>query len=57
MKPVVRASRFDMLIYRLFFWRWNRIFAARPDLWSAVVKHGERYWEEHRETVLKTPLP
>lgn len=22
----------DMLIYRVWYWRWNKIFAARPDL-------------------------
>jgi len=54
---VVRASRFDMLIYRLFWWRWNRIFAARPDLHAAMVRYGDAYWSERRARILNTPLP
>jgi len=46
----MKPSWFDMLIYRLFFWRWNRIFVARPDLWQIVVKNGERYWQELDKT-------
>lgn len=32
---------YDMWLYRLFFWRWNKIFARRPDLrelWIANLK-------------------
>jgi hypothetical protein len=46
----------DWLIYRLFFWRWNRIFAARYDLWVQVVRHGERYWKEHLRKMLDEKL-
>ena len=45
---LVHASRFDMLIYRLFWWRWNRIFAARLDMWAAMVRYGYAYWEKRR---------
>lgn len=27
-----KVSRFDWLIYRLFFWRWGPILNDRPDL-------------------------
>lgn len=29
---MIRPNWFDRIIYRLFFWRWNRILANRPDL-------------------------
>jgi hypothetical protein len=40
---MVRPTRFDMIIYHLFWWRWNRILAARPDLWDFIVRHGQAW--------------
>lgn len=27
----MKPNWFDMLVYRLYCWRWNRILSARPD--------------------------
>ena len=34
--PLVRASRWSMLVYRLFYRVWNPLLAARPDLWDRI---------------------
>jgi len=33
---LVRIGWFNLLLYRLFYWRWNKLFAARQDLWNMV---------------------
>lgn len=30
---------YDLFIYRLFYLRWNKIFAARPDLRELFIAH------------------
>lgn len=29
---IKKISQFDWFIYKLFYWRWNRIFKERADL-------------------------
>lgn len=29
---MIRPNKLDWLIYKLFYWRWNKILASRPDL-------------------------
>ena len=43
------VSKFDWLIYKLFYWRWNRIFVENPELWFKMVQHGEQFWENQEE--------
>ena len=31
-----KISWFDMLIYRLFYWRWDYICYRRPELWDKI---------------------
>lgn len=47
----MKINWLDMLVYRLFYWRWNKILANRPDLreifiaWAKafdVVDEGEK---------------
>lgn len=28
---------YDWLVYRLFYWRWNKILAARPDIREIMI--------------------
>ena len=34
-----KISWFDHLIYQIFFWRWQSIFANRPDLRELFIAH------------------
>ena len=37
-KPPRRFSAFDLLLYRLFYWRWSRHLADYPDLREAFLQ-------------------
>lgn len=39
----MKITWYDMLIYRLFYWRWNRIMAERPDLRRLFREWLNRY--------------
>lgn len=34
-----KINWFDLLVYEFFFWRWNKIFARRPDLREWFISH------------------
>jgi hypothetical protein len=34
-----RITWFDMLVYRLFYWRWMPILIERPDVLSEFQRH------------------
>lgn len=39
----ISPTWFDWLVYRLFYWRWNLILAARPDLRAVYRQIWEQY--------------
>lgn len=38
-----RVNWFDMLIYRLFVWRWNKLLTVRPDLREFMISWLKAY--------------
>lgn len=44
-KPIT-PSRLDWLIYRLFYWRWNRILSNNPELLSFFSKSVDDWREQ-----------
>lgn len=40
-----KISKLDLLVYRLFRWRWNSIFKNNPELWKHFTTYGEVYFE------------
>lgn len=34
---------YDLLIYRLFYWKWKPILAARPDLRELAIAYLKAY--------------
>ena len=43
-----KISQLDWFIYKLFWYRWNKIFTKYPELWDFIVEHGEQ-WKELRK--------
>ena len=39
----------DMLVYRLFYWRWNKIFANRPDILDYFIGRFRLYDKFYRD--------
>lgn len=35
----MKIGRLDWFVYRLFFWRWNRILLERPDMAKRFGMH------------------
>lgn len=33
----ISPSWFDRMVYKLWYWRWNRIYANRPDLRETMI--------------------
>ena len=44
-QPAPTIGWLDMITYRLFFWRWDKLLRQRPDLVSVIRGHLER-WEK-----------
>ena len=34
---------YDWLLFRLFYWRWNRIFVCRPDMRELVIANMKAF--------------
>jgi hypothetical protein len=34
-----KISKLDWFVYRLFYWRWNKIFQKRPDMAIRFANH------------------
>jgi hypothetical protein len=34
-----RIGWFDMMIYRIWYWRWNKILANRPDIREFFISY------------------
>ena len=43
MKKLKRVGWLDMLIYRLFVWRWNKLLTVRPDLRELFISWLKAY--------------
>lgn len=39
----MKITWFDMLVYRFWRWRWNRIFASRPDLREIFIANFKAF--------------
>lgn len=45
--PGQRFSRFDLWVYKLFYWRWNPILHTHPEVRRAFLEHMQT-WSEAR---------
>lgn len=39
--------RFDLMVYRLFYWRWSKRIAKSPELSAFFVEWTKRYAQSH----------
>ena len=47
-----RIKKIDWLIYKLFYWRWNKIFEARPKMFDCYLQ----YMIEYKESIKKSDV-
>lgn len=48
--------KFDMAIYRLFQWRWNKRLAQSPELAAFFAEWSRRYSREHGPVAAEVQL-
>ena len=49
--------KFDMLIYRLFYWRWNRKLIEREDIRRLFLRYLNSWQAVHREPAMGIGVP
>lgn len=49
----MKINKIDWWIYKLFYWRWNKIFKTKPDMLNWFIQYMSNYQKSSNKTETK----